>query len=134
MGGSAAGEETIVTPGEILGDSSDFIAGKGTYLAPNGRNIHASLTGHSRILPPAADSAEMRSTVEVVGYKARGAVPEAGVVVVARVTKVMARTASADILCVGSKAVKEKFTGSKMLGQLKLIKLIYTNLFGQVTL
>ncbi|KAG0475990.1 hypothetical protein HPP92_012444 [Vanilla planifolia] len=111
MGTAAAGEETIVTPGEILGDSSEMIAGKGAYLAPNGRNIHASLTGRLLVLPPPSDSAEKRSTVEVVGHKAHGAVPEPGVVVIARVTKVMARMASADIMCVKSKAVKEKFTG-----------------------
>ncbi|KAI0529167.1 hypothetical protein KFK09_001714 [Dendrobium nobile] len=107
----SAGEENIATPGEILGDSSQFIAGKGTYLAPNGRNIHASLTGQRRLVPPPADSAEKRLTVEVVGHKTRGAVPEPGVVVIARVTRVMARMASADIMCVESKAVKEKFTG-----------------------
>ncbi|PKU65740.1 hypothetical protein MA16_Dca018530 [Dendrobium catenatum] len=107
----SAGEENIATPGEILGDSSQFIAGKGTYLAPNGRNIHASLTGQRRLVPPPPDSAEKRLTVEVVGHKTRGAVPEPGVVVIARVTRVMARMASADIMCVESKAVKEKFTG-----------------------
>ncbi|XP_028556186.1 exosome complex component CSL4 isoform X1 [Dendrobium catenatum] len=116
----SAGEENIATPGEILGDSSQFIAGKGTYLAPNGRNIHASLTGQRRLVPPPPDSAEKHSlwnpslqrlTVEVVGHKTRGAVPEPGVVVIARVTRVMARMASADIMCVESKAVKEKFTG-----------------------
>ncbi|CAI0433662.1 unnamed protein product, partial [Linum tenue] len=52
-----------------------------------------------------------RPTVEVIGHKARGAVPEAGSVVIARVTKVMAKTASADIMCVGTKSVREKFTG-----------------------
>lgn len=107
----AAGEENIATPGEILGDSSQFIAGKGAYLAPNGRNIHASLTGHRQVLPPPADTTEKRSIVEVVGHKTCGAVPEPGVVVIARVTRVMARMASTDIMCVESKAVKEKFTG-----------------------
>ncbi|KAI6685072.1 hypothetical protein NL676_030985 [Syzygium grande] len=54
----------------------------------------------------------MRPTVEVIGHKAHGAVPEPGSVVIARVTKVLSRMASADILCVGPKSVREKFTGT----------------------
>ncbi|ONK63896.1 uncharacterized protein A4U43_C07F20040 [Asparagus officinalis] len=53
-----------------------------------------------------------RSTVEVIGHKSHGAVPEPGSIVIARVTKVMGRMASADIMCVGSKSVREKFTGT----------------------
>ncbi|KAG5051245.1 hypothetical protein JHK85_003750 [Glycine max] len=52
-----------------------------------------------------------RLTVEVTGHKAHGPVPQPGSVVIARVTKVMARSASADIMCVGPKSVREKFTG-----------------------
>ncbi|KAL2520285.1 hypothetical protein Fot_24208 [Forsythia ovata] len=40
-----------------------------------------------------------RPTVDVTGHKAHGAVPEIGAIVIARVTKVMARMASADIMC-----------------------------------
>ncbi|BBH06767.1 Nucleic acid-binding, OB-fold-like protein [Prunus dulcis] len=53
----------------------------------------------------------MRPTVEVTGHKAHGAIPEPGSIVIARVTKVMARMASADIMCLGTKSVREKFTG-----------------------
>lgn len=49
--------------------------------------------------------------MEVTGHKAHGAVPEPGSIVIARVTKVMAKMASADIMCVGTKSVKEKFSG-----------------------
>ncbi|KAH1253535.1 hypothetical protein GmHk_04G010164 [Glycine max] len=52
-----------------------------------------------------------RPTVEVIGHKAHGPVPQPGSIVIARVTKVMARSASADIMCVGPKSVREKFTG-----------------------
>ncbi|CAA6666485.1 unnamed protein product [Spirodela intermedia] len=52
-----------------------------------------------------------RATVEVVGHKAHGAVPKPGSMVVGRVTKVMARLASVDIMCVDSKSVRETFTG-----------------------
>ncbi|VAI35808.1 unnamed protein product [Triticum turgidum subsp. durum] len=86
------GAEVVVTPGELLGPSSSLEAGRGAYA--DGRSVRAS-----------------RSTVEVVGHKAHGAVPQPGSIVIARVTKVMARMASADIMCVDSKAVKEKFTG-----------------------
>ncbi|XP_050220989.1 uncharacterized protein LOC126671276 [Mercurialis annua] len=109
-------EETMVTPGDILGKSTELKAGKGSYIAPY-RNtdilyVYASLTGLRRTLSPPPDSNDQRPTVEVTGLKARGAVPEAGSVVIARVTKVMARLASADIMCVGPKAVREKFTGT----------------------
>ncbi|KAL2941249.1 Exosome complex component csl4 [Bienertia sinuspersici] len=52
-----------------------------------------------------------RPVVEVTGHKAHGAVPEPGCTVLARVKKVTAKTASADIMCVSNKAVREKFTG-----------------------
>ncbi|KAI4301996.1 hypothetical protein L6164_035220 [Bauhinia variegata] len=57
------------------------------------------------------DSPDKRLTIEVIGHKAHGTVPEPGSIVLARVTKVMARMASADIMCVGPKSVREKFTG-----------------------
>ncbi|KAJ1281606.1 hypothetical protein BS78_04G318600 [Paspalum vaginatum] len=99
----------VVTPGELLGNSLTLAAGRGAYA--DGRSVRASVTGHRRIVPPAPGSSDQRSTVEVVGHKAHGAVPQPGSVVIARVTKVMARMASADIMCVDSKAIKEKFTG-----------------------
>ncbi|XP_072967011.1 uncharacterized protein [Typha angustifolia] len=106
------GEKDTVTPGELLGDSTDLVAGRGAYLAPNGRSIRASLTGKPRFIPPPVDSSDLRRTVEVVGLKAHGAVPQPGSVVIGRVTKVMAKLASVDIMCVESKAVREKFTGT----------------------
>nr|GEZ46742.1 exosome complex component CSL4 [Tanacetum cinerariifolium] len=71
-------------------------------------------TPNSAIVRPDGGSAESsyeRPTVEVIGNKAHGPVPEPGCVVIARVTKVMARMASADVMCVGSKSVQEKFSG-----------------------
>ncbi|KAK1266992.1 hypothetical protein QJS04_geneDACA000063 [Acorus gramineus] len=105
------GEETLVTPGEVVGDSSDLIAGRGAYVAHHNGKIYASLTGRRSIVPPLPGSSDQKPKVEIVGHKAHGAVPEPGSVVIARVTKVMAKTVSADIMCVGPKAVKEKFTG-----------------------
>uniref|UniRef100_A0A1D1YI13 Exosome complex component CSL4 n=1 Tax=Anthurium amnicola TaxID=1678845 RepID=A0A1D1YI13_9ARAE len=115
MGGLATmeegGEDDIVTPGEFLGDSSQLVAGRGAYLAPDGRRIYSSLTGRRSILPPQPGSDDQRATVEIVGHKAHGAVPKPGSVVIGRVTKVMARMASVDIMCVDSKSVREKFSG-----------------------
>ncbi|KAL6591355.1 hypothetical protein ACP70R_049858 [Stipagrostis hirtigluma subsp. patula] len=105
-GGGGGGD--VVTPGELLGNSLTLVAGQGSYA--DGRAVRASVTGRRRIVPPPPGS-DQRSTVEVVGHKAHSAVPQPGSVVIARVTKVMAKMASADILCVDSKAVKEKFTG-----------------------
>ncbi|ONI05037.1 hypothetical protein PRUPE_6G352700 [Prunus persica] len=100
-----------VTPGEVLGKASKFKAGRGAYVSPDNLTVYASLTGLRRILSPRPDSPDQRPTVEVTGHKAHGAIPEPGSIVIARVTKVMARMASADIMCLGTKSVREKFTG-----------------------
>ncbi|XP_039791890.1 exosome complex component CSL4-like [Panicum virgatum] len=109
MDHDGGGDDDVVTPGELLGNSLTLVAGRGAYA--EGRSVRASVTGRRRIVPPAPGSDDQRSTVEVVGHKAHGAVPQPGSVVIARVTKVMARMANADIMCVDSKAIKEKFTG-----------------------
>ncbi|KAI3757284.1 hypothetical protein L6452_04818 [Arctium lappa] len=104
-------EEEMVTPGEVLGKKSELKPGRGAYVAPYNNTVYASLTGRRSLVPPSPESTDQRPTVEVIGHKAHGPVPEPGCVVIARVTKVMARMASADIMCVGSKAVREKFSG-----------------------
>ncbi|KAF3452380.1 hypothetical protein FNV43_RR02813 [Rhamnella rubrinervis] len=104
-------EEEVVTPGDLLGKASEFKAGRGTYVSPHNHSLYASLTGFRRTLSPPPDSPDQRRIVEVTGHKAHGAVPEPGAIVIARVTKVMARMASTDIMCVGPKAVREKFSG-----------------------
>ncbi|KAH8491203.1 hypothetical protein H0E87_023373 [Populus deltoides] len=108
-------EGEMVTPGEVLGKATELKAGKGAYIGSyrdtDIQYVFSSLTGLRRTLSPSPDSPDQRPTVEVTGHKAHGAVPEPGSVVIARVTKVMAKTASADIMCVGPKSVQEKFTG-----------------------
>jgi exosome complex component CSL4 len=99
----------LVTPGDKLGNAAQFKAGKGAYI--NDNTIYASLTGSFQIVSPLPESLDQRAIVEVIGHKAHGLIPEPGSVVIARVTKVMAKMASVDILCVGSKAVGEKFAG-----------------------
>uniref|UniRef100_A0A5B6YNY9 Exosome complex component N-terminal domain-containing protein n=1 Tax=Davidia involucrata TaxID=16924 RepID=A0A5B6YNY9_DAVIN len=125
-------EKDFATPGQVLGKASDLKAGKGTYVAPHNNTMYASLTGRRSIISSSPDSPDQRPTVEVTGHKAHGAVPEPGSVVIARVTKVMARMASADIMCVGPKSVREKFTGNKMLEQPRLTKWICTRPFALV--
>ncbi|KDO52484.1 hypothetical protein CISIN_1g028346mg [Citrus sinensis] len=104
-------EMVLVTPGEVLGKATEVKAGKGAYVAKHNGLVYASLTGLLRTLSPPPDSPDQRPTVEVTGHKAHGPVPEPGSVVIARVTKVMTRMASADIMCVGAKSVREKFSG-----------------------
>jgi exosome complex component CSL4 len=55
-----AGEESdeVVTPGEFLGEATQFIAGKGAYVSPNGRSLRASLTGRRKITPPPSGSSD----------------------------------------------------------------------------
>ncbi|KAG5232723.1 Nucleic acid-binding [Salix suchowensis] len=108
-------EGEMVTPGEVLGKATELKAGKGAYIGSyrdtDLQYVFSSLTGLRRTVSPSPDSPDQRPTVEVTGHKAHGAVPEPGSVVIARVTKVMAKTASADIMCVGPKSVRDKFTG-----------------------
>ncbi|XP_054818394.1 uncharacterized protein LOC129317961 [Prosopis cineraria] len=104
-------KQEMVTPGEVLGIASEVKPGQGSYLAPHNNTVYASLTGFRRILSPPPASTDQIPTVEVTGHKAHGPVPQPGSVVIARVTKVMSRSASADIMCVGHKSVREKFTG-----------------------
>lgn len=101
-----------MTPGEIVGKSYDYIAGPGTYLNPSNNTIYACAVGLKRVIPAFANAEDKRPTVEVLKEKEHGAVPEPGAIVTARVTKVMARLASVNIICVGTRAVKEKFTGT----------------------
>ncbi|XP_057732553.1 uncharacterized protein LOC130947852 [Arachis stenosperma] len=104
-------EAVLVTPGEVLGRVSDIKPGRGAYAALHNETVYASLTGFRRTLSPSPDSSDQRPTVEVTGHKAHGPVPQPGSIVIARITEVMAKTASADIMCVGPKSVREKFTG-----------------------
>ncbi|OAY70383.1 Exosome complex component CSL4 [Ananas comosus] len=130
VGGGDEGDD-VVTPGELLGDSAHLVPGRGAYLAPNGRSVRASLTGTRRLVLPLR---LLRPEVGCGGRWSQGPWrrPATGidrrcstqvfllyslllqqytVCVCLQVTKVMARIASADIMCVQSKAVREKFTG-----------------------
>ncbi|RAL37861.1 hypothetical protein DM860_000555 [Cuscuta australis] len=103
-------DQSLATPGEVLGSALQYKAGKGAYLYK--RTVVSAITGFRSFIHPSSDSPDQRPTVEVTGHKAHGPVPQPGSMVLARVTKVMARMSSVDIMCVGFKAVREKFTGT----------------------
>ncbi|KAF2306963.1 hypothetical protein GH714_022821 [Hevea brasiliensis] len=96
---------------EVLGRAAEVKPGKVAYLAPYLNTeilyVYSSLTGFRPTLSPPPDYPDQRAIVEVIGHKAQGAVPEPGYVVIARVTKVMAKMASADIMCLGPKSVQQ---------------------------
>ncbi|EFJ18348.1 hypothetical protein SELMODRAFT_178307 [Selaginella moellendorffii] len=102
-------EDDLRTPGELLGLASEFNAGRGSYCHDG--KIYASLVGIRHLIEAKQGSDDLRPTIEIRREKERDAVPEAGSTVTAKITKVQARMASADIVCVGPRAVKEKFTG-----------------------
>ncbi|KAH9608386.1 hypothetical protein KSS87_013119 [Heliosperma pusillum] len=103
----------VVTPGDVLGKASEISPGKGTYVATDAAGVklvYAALTGSLSLNSPSSPS-DKRLVAEVTGHKAHGAVPERDCIVLCRVKKVTPMMASADIMCVGEKALKEKFTG-----------------------
>uniref|UniRef100_A0A8I6XST1 Exosome complex component N-terminal domain-containing protein n=1 Tax=Hordeum vulgare subsp. vulgare TaxID=112509 RepID=A0A8I6XST1_HORVV len=74
------GAEVVVTPGELLCPSSILEAGRGAYA--KGRSVRASVTDRRRFVFSAPGSSDERPTVEVVGHKAHGAVPQPGSIVI----------------------------------------------------
>lgn len=101
----------MVTPGDVLGKASELRAGKGAYVEPHSKLVYASLTGRRSIVSPPPGFTDKRPIVEITGHKAHGAVPEPGCTVLARIKRVSPKIAYADVMCVGPKAVREKFTG-----------------------
>nr|GFC78618.1 exosome complex component CSL4 [Tanacetum cinerariifolium] len=49
-------EDEMVTPGEVLGNSTDIKPGKGAYLSRDTNTVYASITGHRSINPPSSES------------------------------------------------------------------------------
>eukprot|EP00243_Klebsormidium_subtile_P004205 TRINITY_DN18004_c0_g1_i1.p1 TRINITY_DN18004_c0_g1~~TRINITY_DN18004_c0_g1_i1.p1 ORF type:complete len:194 (-),score=37.31 TRINITY_DN18004_c0_g1_i1:172-753(-) len=106
------GEENATkTPGDVLGRVSEYVAGRGTHV--RGDYICASIVGQQSISAPAAGASTEAQlpVIEVVNGKERSAVPETGSTVTAKVVRIDHRKATADILCVGPRAVTQKFTG-----------------------
>lgn len=101
--------EVFSTPGEVLGSLAVYAPGPGTYAW--GGNVVSSVVGLQRVVPPSPDAPDQRPIIEVSREKEQGAVPGPGAQVTAKIRKVQPRQAIADILCVGTRAVKEKFRG-----------------------
>nr|GEZ98322.1 exosome complex component CSL4 [Tanacetum cinerariifolium] len=46
----------MVTPGEVLGNSTDIKPGKGAYLSRDTNTVYASITGRRSVIPPSSES------------------------------------------------------------------------------
>jgi len=118
--------EACVTPGQRLGHEEDFIAGPGTYI--HDHHIYASLVGFAKRVAAetvpvdqqqpkqpqnAVDSAAAPSLPVLIVSRDKDpiVVPDKGNVVACQVTRINPRFATVRILCVGSKALKETYTG-----------------------
>jgi len=101
--------QEFTTPGEKLGLLTQYLPGPGTH--PWHDHVVASVVGLQHIVPAPLHAPDQRPTMEVRREKEQGAVPGPGAVVTAKITKVQPKQAVADILCVGTRVVKEKFRG-----------------------
>ncbi|KAK8934585.1 hypothetical protein KSP39_PZI014849 [Platanthera zijinensis] len=106
-GGTSREDQMFFTPRGILG-GGDLKGLPGVSVMPSCTSV--AVRGLRSLCLPAEDSKQKKPTGAIVRECARKPYAMPAFIVSADVTKVMARTASADILCVGSKAVKEKFT------------------------
>lgn len=99
------------TPGEVLGPVTKWAAGPGTHVA--GGNVVASLTGRCQVSEAGASGEDKNQlpALAIVHGRRQPAIPRPGAIVTCRVTKVDPRLALADILCVGSRAATQKFSG-----------------------
>jgi exosome complex component CSL4 len=91
----------------VLGSTTDgLLAGAGTYVLAGHSAICAGVVGVARVHPlPAEDGGNTKHSKGIVSIEARRApsrLPVVGDVVTARVTRINARMASLDILCVHS--------------------------------
>lgn len=61
----------VVTPGELLGNSSALLAGCGAYA--DGRSVRASVTGRRHIVPPQPGSSDEVGLVRFLNFSFLGA-------------------------------------------------------------
>lgn len=94
-----------VTPGDVVGstassDGTGMLAGAGTYVLAGQSAICAAVVGVARFHPVPDGSG--RQMVSIDARRAPSRLPVVGDVVTARVTRINARMASLDILCLHS--------------------------------
>lgn len=100
-------ELAAVCPGDRLAPSAEFEAGLGTHLSKDGKHIYSSLVGLKEVVPATGKKA----TLQVVSQRSQVLTPSPGDVVTCKVTRINPRLASADIICVGTQPLEERFTG-----------------------
>lgn len=99
----------LCTPGERLALAAEYDAGSGTCVRDT--FICATLVGVKRVLSAGEGEAVQRPRVEVVRSGVEPVVPRVGDVVTARVVRINPRLAAVDILCVGPKPVRQRYSG-----------------------
>lgn len=102
-------DEVLRTPGEVLGLVDEYDSGAGTHV--RGGHVCASLMGVAKVTAAPPGSGDKKAKIEIVRNGKRSAIPQIGATVIVKVTKVNPRLVVTDILCVGSIAVSEKFSG-----------------------
>eukprot|EP01132_Coremiostelium_polycephalum_P000535 gene535-674_t len=113
----------IVTPGQRLAKSTDYISSEGTHVHKG--YIYSSVLGFPHIIKrsdaekdnnnsPTSTTSNIDTTkdyIVVVKEKDPGVVPEIGSIVTVKVLRINPKLANCSILCVGTKALKETFNG-----------------------
>ncbi|KAF8067161.1 EXOSC1 [Scenedesmus sp. PABB004] len=103
MGG---GGGALVCVGDRLGAADEWAPGPGTYV--RGGGVYASIVGAQAATP---GEGGRPGVLAVVARGAAPVVPEAGSIVIAKVTKVSPTAAHARIVCCGAQALDAHFTG-----------------------
>jgi len=97
--------ESHVCPGQRLATIQELVPGRGTFVR-NG-HIYSSVVGYKEVVL----QLEGAPILNVIREKESSIVPQIHNIITARITKVNPRFASALILCVDFKAMKEPFPG-----------------------
>ncbi|KAL1921219.1 uncharacterized protein VTP21DRAFT_10935 [Calcarisporiella thermophila] len=95
----------IVTPGQRVGLSNEFVPGPGTYERQG--IVHASIVGVKKLSTNEAG----KKVVSVVREKEQSAIPDVGSIITGKVIRINPRFATVAIMVVGSSACREDFQG-----------------------
>jgi exosome complex component CSL4 len=109
MAAAVASGETLVLPGQVIGDTERFAAGPGTYEI-QGRVV-AAVMGVRRELERGSGGTGDKPALSVVHHRPPPSLRIKDVVI-GRVIKISVRQASVQIICVGSALLKEPLQGA----------------------